>query len=188
MTEQQSDWQISRLRNYTVEIKNANRNELKYILRATKADVRVQAVENDEVLEEMYVTRAMHEIILESVDGPKLMRLAIKPGMDTTTGYVMLDDEEFVVESPSSEHGIRLIGELKKRSPPSNERLKVLISGLRSERKLLDEVKRHTSFGPSIMTRSKLSNGVVAGCVTVCVVCAWGHFPACVGCAICVEM
>jgi hypothetical protein len=189
MTNDGSDWQVTQVRAETVEVTNSQFPQVRYILKATTRDVRLEAFEQDKLVEEIYVTRAIHEFIIEASDGPNsFMRLAIRPTKDTTVTYVILDNEEFQVESAASEHAFLLNGELNKRRIPRNQRLKLLVQDLMREDTLLNEIKRHTNFGPSILHRRQIDNGVVGACVAICAMCAFGHFPACVGCAICIEM
>jgi hypothetical protein len=184
---QLSNWQIIPIRTETIEITNPLEPHVKYIMKASKQYLRIEVFENDKLVEENLLIRAVHEFILETSDASSRLRLVINPNKDTISTHVLLNNEEFQVESAGGEHAFLLNQELKKLQLPSNPRLHVLVEELKRKGAFLNEIKLHTGFGPAVIL-AEGSNGAIGACAAACFLCALGVFAGCVACSICIEM
>jgi hypothetical protein len=186
---QRSNWQVAQVRAETVEVTNAEVPEVKYVLYATKGALRLQVWANDELAEETLVSRGVNEFIFESSDlSGSRIRLAMSPTEHTTVTHLLINDEEFRVESPAGEHPFRIDAELRDRQLPDTNRTRLLADALRQDDALRSEIKRQTEFGTAVIRAEGISNGAIAACVAVCFLCALGNFAFCVACSICVEL
>jgi len=188
VSREQHGWSVQPLRLNTVKLTNPKYPDVTLELRATDRDIRIMAHAGSEVVEETYVTRAYHELVVETVAGDQYRRVAIAPSKETIKTHVMLNKEHFEVEASPKDHGPKLLEELGKRSQVQTPMIGDFAQALKGNKDLRDQLKIHTEYGAPIFVRKVTSNGIVIGCALVCWLCSMGQWDMCVGCSICIEM
>src|SRR5262245_28802822 len=182
-------WRISKTPANAYEIVDTRNENVTYVADVTKADIRLGAYENKILLEEIYVTRALHEVIVQSRDSSvAFFRCVIKASNDTTISHIIANNDQFLLETPSKDHASALNSKLAELRRPQIERLSKVVSAIKDDKAFKSEFSKETGFGAPLFARVDLPNGIIVACTVACGLCGLGQFEFCVACSICVEM
>lgn len=176
-----ANWQINALGKNAVEVQSPR---IKYIFKAGKTSVSVQAFRDKSLIEENSVTRSGHDlIIVASESSGSRARLKLNATEKRMVTIADINGERFQVDSTPILHGPLLIRELKKRKAPELRHIRLLANELKANRSFRDEIQRHTQFARML----KQPNGTIFNCVVACFLCALQSALSCIVCGLCIE-
>ncbi|MET7771917.1 hypothetical protein [Nocardia sp. NPDC005366] len=182
-------WEVQPVRKNTVEVADSDYPEIRYIVEGFRSRLTVSAFEGGELIETSSISRAIHEVVLESIDrsGNRVF-IAFIPSGESPISRVVQNDEEYLVEISGDGHVEHLSGELKKRVIPDCHHIDRLGEELKRNTHLRNALKENTEFGLRILVAERISNAANAACAAACLLCTLGSYAGCVACSLCIEL